>query len=70
MVKPGLFYLEALETPPESRRKGYAAHLISDVIEEMKQEGSFRLCDREIIASNITIQLINCSLDIISKTIF
>lgn len=45
MVKAGLFYLEALETSPENRMKGYASHLLNDVIDEMKKEGSFKLCD-------------------------
>ncbi|WP_026518535.1 GNAT family N-acetyltransferase [Butyrivibrio sp. MC2021] len=45
MVEPRLFYIEALETPPESRKKGYAAHLINLVLENLKKEGSFRVCD-------------------------
>ena len=45
MVEPRLFYIEALETPPEIRKKGYAAHLINLVLENLKKEGSFRVCD-------------------------
>ena len=40
-----MYYLEALETPPELRGKGYATKLLSGVLEAMKQEGPFRLCD-------------------------
>ena len=40
-----LFYLEALETRPDSRRRGYAAKLITAVIAELKKAGPFRLRD-------------------------
>ena len=44
-VRPGLHYLEALETRPDQRRKGYASLLLANVEEALKKEGSFRLCD-------------------------
>ena len=44
-IRPGLFYLEALETCPDRREKGYASRLLADVLDEMKKEGPFRLCD-------------------------
>lgn len=44
-VPDGVYYLEALETPPELRGKGYATKLLSGVLDAMKQEGPFRLCD-------------------------
>ena len=40
-----LYYLQALETRPDSRRKGYAARLLNEVCDALKQEGPFRLCD-------------------------
>lgn len=44
-IEAGLYFLEALETHPEHRQKGYGAELLSGVLEAMKAEGSFRLCD-------------------------
>ena len=44
-VRPGLFYLEALETRPDCRKQGCASRLLTGVLEEMKREGPFRLCD-------------------------
>lgn len=44
-IQPGLYYLEALETHPDHRIKGYASRLLSGVIDSLKQEGPFRLCD-------------------------
>lgn len=40
-----LFYLEALETRPDARRRGYAAKLINAVIAELSKGGPFRLRD-------------------------
>lgn len=44
-TQPGLYYLEALETRPDHRQRGYGAFLLSGVLEEMKANGPFRLCD-------------------------
>ena len=44
-LRPELYYLQALETRPDSRRKGYAARLINEVIDRLKEEGPFRICD-------------------------
>ena len=44
-LKRDLYYLQALETRPDSRRKGYAVCLLREVIEALKAEGPFRLCD-------------------------
>ena len=44
-IQPGTYYLEALETRPDHRQKGYGARLLSGVLEEMKADGPFRLCD-------------------------
>lgn len=40
-----VYYLEALETHPDQRKKGYGALLLSAVVDAMKKEGPFRLCD-------------------------
>ena len=44
MIGEGIYYLEALETRPDSRRKGYAVGLLNDIIESLKKGGPFRLC--------------------------
>ena len=40
-----LYYLEALETSPELRRRGHAAKLLSLVIEKLKEGGAFSIRD-------------------------
>ena len=42
-IKEGLYYLEALETRPDHRRKGYGAMLLSGVADSLKEDGPFRL---------------------------
>lgn len=44
-IQPDIYYLEALETRPDQRKKGHASRLLSAVVEELKKEGAFRLCD-------------------------
>ena len=44
-VRPGLYYLEALETRPDRRRQGCAGRLLREVIDHLKAKGPFRLCD-------------------------
>ena len=44
-VQDDLYYLEALETRPDQRKKGYGASLLAGVIETLKKDGPFRLCD-------------------------
>lgn len=44
-LKPRFYYLEALETHPEYRKKGMASQLINEVICELKKQGSFKICD-------------------------
>lgn len=39
------YYLEALETHPDHRRRGHAAKLMELVLEQLKQQGSFILRD-------------------------
>ena len=40
-----LFYIEALETRPDSRRRGLAKKLLLGVVGELKRGGAFRICD-------------------------
>ena len=44
-LRPGLFYLEALETRPDCRKQGCASRLLSGLLEELKRDGPFRLYD-------------------------
>jgi len=44
-IEPGLYFLEALETHPDHRRKGYAVRLLTELTDALKAEGPFRLCD-------------------------
>ena len=44
-IQADLYYLEALETRPDQRGKGYASSLLSGVVEALKKAGPFRLCD-------------------------
>lgn len=44
-VERGLYYLEALETHPAHRRRGHAAALLRGLIEVLRAQGPFRLCD-------------------------
>lgn len=44
-VEPGLYYLEALETRPDSRGNGYAARLLQGVCQALQAEGACRICN-------------------------
>lgn len=44
-IQDGLHYLEALETHPAHRNKGYGSLLLSRVLSAMREDGPFRLCD-------------------------
>ncbi len=41
----GEYYIEALETHPAYRRRGYGAALLSMVLERLRKEGPFRVRD-------------------------
>lgn len=44
-IEDQLYYIEALETHPEFRKRGCASRLLNSVIEDLKKQGSFKLCD-------------------------
>ena len=44
-IEEGLYYIEALETRPDSRRRGCAVRLLNGVIAELQKGDPFRLCD-------------------------
>ena len=51
------YFLEALETHPEYRRKGFAVQLLTEVVDLMKKQGAFtiRSCvDKKNISSLLT----------------
>ena len=67
-VQKGLYYLEALETRPDHRRKGYGAILLSSVADSLKKDGPFRLCScvsKRNIASLKTHE--KCGFQIVSE---
>lgn len=41
----GIYYLEALETREDHRRRGCASRLLLGLMEELRKQGPFRLCD-------------------------
>lgn len=67
-IDSDFYYLEALETLPALRGKGYASQLLSAVIAELKDGGSFRLCDcvRKTNTASIKTHL-KCGFRIISE---
>ena len=44
-VLNGPYYLEALETRPDFRKEGYASLLLSSVLDVLRKDGPFRICD-------------------------
>lgn len=44
-IDDSLYYIEALETHPEHRNKGYCAELLSGVIDRLKQRGQYTIRD-------------------------
>ena len=44
-IKDGFYYLEALETHPDHRRKGYGACLLDGLLNVLKAQGPFQICD-------------------------
>ena len=44
-VHNGPYYLEALETRPDLRGNGYASLLLSGVLDTLRKDGPFRICD-------------------------
>ena len=44
LIKPGLLYIEAFETRPDQRKKGYASKLLASIVQVLKQIGPFKLC--------------------------
>ena len=44
-IRERFFYLEAVETHPDHRRRGYGEKLLYSLIRHLKESGSFTLCD-------------------------
>lgn len=44
-LRDGFYYIEALETHPKYRRKGYGARLLAGLVDMLKEQGSFKICD-------------------------
>lgn len=44
-IKECFYYIEALETHPDYRKMGNASRLLSQVLDRLKEQGSFIVCD-------------------------
>jgi ribosomal protein S18 acetylase RimI-like enzyme len=67
-IRSDLYYLEALETRPEYRGEGYASQLLTSVITELKENGSFCLCDCVSKKNTASIKThLKCGFRIISE---
>ena len=67
-VLNGPYYLEALETRPDFRGKGYAALLLSSVIDALKENGPFRICDCVSKKNTASLKVhAKCGFQIVSK---
>ena len=44
-IENNFYYLEALETAPKYRNKGYATLLLNEVISDLKSKENFKICD-------------------------
>ena len=67
-IEEGFYYLEALETAPQYRKKGYASELLREVISDLKKSGKFKIRDcvgKKNIASINTHE--KCGFKIISE---
>ena len=68
-LKPGFYYLEALETRPDRRRRGYAARLLRQVIDHLKAKGPFRVCDCVSKKNEASIRThLACGFKMVSQT--
>lgn len=45
LIENNVYFLEALETAPNFRKKGYASQLLLAVIDNLKSNGEFKICD-------------------------
>lgn len=45
LIEKKVYFLEALETAPTLRKKGYASQLLLAVIDNLKSNGEFKICD-------------------------
>lgn len=70
-IADNFYFLEALETAPSFRQKGYASQLLSAVTDELKSKGSFKICDcvgKKNIASLNTHK--KCGFKIVSENAY
>ncbi len=45
-VREGFYYLEALETHPDYRKRGYGARVLSETLRSLEKSGPFEVHDR------------------------
>ena len=66
-VLNGPYYLEALETRPDFRGKGYASLLLSNVLDNLRKDGPFRICDCVSKKNTVSLKVHeNCGFQIVS----
>lgn len=70
-IADGHYYIEALETHPEFRKRGFASRLLKGVIGELKSEGPFRLCDCVGKTNEASVRTHKkCGFEIVSENAF
>ena len=68
LLQKGQYYLEALETHPGFRRKGYAAKLLNTMIGQLKGMGSFSICDCVSKKNEASVRThLKCGFQIVSE---
>ena len=67
-VLNGPYYLEALETRPDFRGKGYATQLLSNILDVLKKDGPFRICDCVSKKNTVSLRVHEkCGFQIVSE---
>lgn len=67
-IQPSLYYLEALETRPDLRERGYASKLLTNVLQALEKEGASQLwdCVRKTNAASLRTHK-KCGFQIVSE---
>lgn len=67
-VLNGPYYLEALETRPDFRGMGHASLLLSNVLDVLRKEGPFRICDCVSKKNTVSLKVHEkCGFQIVSE---
>ena len=67
-LSPGSYYLEALETHPDYRNRGYACELLNSLVKELKKDGPFEVMDCVSKKNEASIRThLKCGFQIVSE---